>query len=83
MSGRADFTVPDPNPFDHQAVVAEWKVSDANPDVIDPATRREVVRIDEPQFNHNGGHLEFRATDRYLYVSLGDGGNANDVGRRA
>ena len=80
VNGRADFTVPNPSPFDHQSVIAEWKVSDANPDVIDPATRREVVRIDEPQFNHNGGHLEFRATDRYLYISLGDGGNANDVG---
>jgi plastocyanin/glucose/arabinose dehydrogenase len=80
VNGRADFTVPNPSAFDHQSVIAEWKVSDTNPDVIDPGTRREVVRIDEPQFNHNGGHLEFRATDRYLYISLGDGGNANDVG---
>src|SRR5439155_423579 len=41
---------------------------------------REVVRIDEPQFNHNGGKLAFRATDHYLYLSLGDGGNFNDIG---
>jgi glucose/arabinose dehydrogenase len=80
VDGPADFTVPNPSPFDHQSVIAEWQVSAANPDVIDPSTRREVVRIDEPQFNHNGGQLAFRATDRYLYVSLGDGGNANDVG---
>ena len=51
VSGRADFTVPNPSAFDHQSVIAEWKVSDTNPDVIDPGTRREVVRIDEPQFN--------------------------------
>jgi glucose/arabinose dehydrogenase len=76
----ADFTVPDPSPFDSQSVIAEWKVSATNPNVIDPATRREVMRINEPEFNHKGGQLAFRATDRYLYISLGDGGNANDVG---
>ena len=80
VSVQADFTVRDPSPFDSQSVIAEWKVSETDPNVIDPATRREVMRIDEPQFNHNGGKLAFRATDHYLYLSLGDGGNANDVG---
>jgi len=80
VAGAADFTVPDPNPFDHQSVIAEWQVSTGNPDVIDPASRREVMRIDEPQSNHNGGDLEFRASDHYLYISLGDGGASNDVG---
>lgn len=80
VAGPADFTVPNANAFDHQSVIAEWQVSSANADAIDPATRREILRIDEPQFNHNGGHLSFRASDHYLYISLGDGGNANDVG---
>ena len=80
VSEKADFTVHNPNPFDSQSVIAEWKVSDSDPNVIDPATRREVMRIDQPQFNHKGGQLAFRASDRYLYISLGDGGNANDVG---
>ena len=80
VTGEADFTVPDPNPFDSQSVIAEWKVSDTDPNEIDPATRREVMRIDEPQFNHKGGQLAFRPSDHYLYISLGDGGNANDVG---
>ena len=80
VAGAADFTVTDPNAFDHQSVVAEWRVSSGDPDAIDPATRREVMRIDKPQSNHNGGQLAFRASDRYLYISLGDGGNANDVG---
>jgi glucose/arabinose dehydrogenase len=80
VSGSADFTVSDPNPFNHQSVIAEWQVSGANPDSVDVSTRREVMRIDEPQFNHNGGKLAFRASDHYLYISLGDGGAANDVG---
>jgi glucose/arabinose dehydrogenase len=80
VSGAADFTVPNSNAFDHQSVIAEWQVSAGNPDVVDTATRREVMRIDEPQFNHNGGQLVFRPSDHYLYISLGDGGAANDVG---
>ncbi|MDQ6656021.1 MAG: PQQ-dependent sugar dehydrogenase [Verrucomicrobiota bacterium] len=79
-AGAADFTVPISGSFNHQSVVAEWQVSSANPDVIDPATRREIMRIDEPQSNHNAGDIHFRAADGYLYVALGDGGNGNDVG---
>ena len=80
VAGVADFTVPDPSAFDHQSVVAEWQASATDADVADPATRREILRIDQPQFNHNGGKLAFRPGEPYLYVSLGDGGNANDVG---
>lgn len=72
--------MPNSKAFDHQSVIAEWQVSAGNQDVVDPATRREVMRIDEPEFNHNGGQLVFRPSDRYLYVSLGDGGAGNDVG---
>ena len=77
---RADFNVPNPQPSDHQDVIAEWQVSADNPDVVDPNSRREVVRINHPQFNHNSGHLLFGPDDHYLYFADGDGGNANDVG---
>ena len=80
VSGRGDFSVPHRDPFDHQDVIAEWQVSASDPNVVDPASRREVMRIDHPQFNHNAGHMAFGPDDHYLYFVDGDGGNANDVG---
>jgi len=55
-SGTADFSTADPlGIYDHQSVVAEWTVESQNPDEVDAASRRELLRIDEPQNNHNGG----------------------------
>ena len=80
VDGIADFTTDPPleNP-NHQSVVAEWSIGSRNPDVINKSTRREIMRIDQPQFNHNGGMMEF-GPDGYLYIALGDGGNADDAG---
>jgi glucose/arabinose dehydrogenase len=79
ISGPADFTVPIPGGriFDCQSVVAEWQVSTTDTNQIDPSTRRELLRIDEPQFNHKGGKMIF-GPDGYLYLGLGDGGGADD-----
>lgn len=67
-----------PNDFDHESHVSEFTVSgDAN--VGDPDSERVVLRVGEPQANHNGGDLAF-GPDGMLYIALGDGGAANDVG---
>lgn len=79
VSGPADFTT-DPvlDEYNHQSVVAEWLIDADDPNSVDIASRREILRINEPQFNHDGGTLAF-GPDGYLYIALGDGGGANDT----
>ena len=49
----------------------EWRASAADPDVADPASRREVLRIDENTVVHNLDELAF-GPDGLLYATKGD-----------
>jgi glucose/arabinose dehydrogenase len=48
----------------------------------DPEPVRELLRVDQPEENHNGGHVAF-GPDGRLYLGLGDGGGAFDPRRTA
>ena len=70
------FAAPNNAPQNYMNVVNEWRMSGG---VVDPNSRRQVVSFGKNAGNHNGGTLTF-GSDGYLYLGLGDGGNANDVG---
>ncbi len=56
---------------------------EARPDgTIDGAARRSLLRLDQPEDNHNGGQLGF-GPDGRLYLGLGDGGGSFDRQERA
>ncbi len=76
----ADFsTMPIGVDPDHQSIIAEWQVLDpTDPNTtVDLNSLRILLRIDEPQFNHDAGGVNF-GPDGLLYVTLGDGGNGDD-----
>jgi glucose/arabinose dehydrogenase len=68
-----------PDTWNHTMNISEFQVSLENPDVADASSERLILAIDEPQGNHNVSTLAF-GPDGYLYMGVGDGGGANDVG---
>lgn len=58
-------------------MIARYRVSTTNPDVADPASRFQILTVDQPYSNHNGGQMAF-GPDGYLYIALGDGGSGGD-----
>jgi hypothetical protein len=61
--------------------IERFRVS-GNPDVADPESRRTILSIHKPGWEHNGGLVKF-GPDGMLYIGTGDGGNLPRLWRNA
>ena len=80
----ADF-VPGGGDDTHDTVLLEWTAEDAAAAVYDGGPPRELLRVEQPFGNHNGGELAFSPLAApgdpdfgLLYVGSGDGGSGGD-----
>ena len=62
---------------EHTIVVSRFTVSKNDPNKADPASELELLRVQQPYWNHKGGTLAF-GPDGMLHIALGDGGAGND-----
>ena len=76
--GAPTYAAPNGATQGYQNVVSEWKMNRGNHQV-DAGTRRDLISFGKNANNHNGGTIAF-GPDHYLYLGLGDGGNARDAG---
>jgi glucose/arabinose dehydrogenase len=63
-------------------IIREYKASVSNPNRAETGSGRTILKVNQPYSNHNGGDLVF-GPGGYLYIGLGDGGDAGDPGNRA
>jgi glucose/arabinose dehydrogenase len=61
-----------------QSVFSEFTVSPPNANVANISSERQLLVVNQPFDNHNGGQLAFGPDDAYLYIGLGDGGSEGD-----
>jgi glucose/arabinose dehydrogenase len=57
--------------------IVSFRVDSSDHDRVDPGSRVELLSVDQPYRNHNGGAVAF-GPDGYLHIGMGDGGSGGD-----
>ncbi len=66
---------------DGSTVVSRFSTDTNNPDLANRESEIQLLTVEQPYSNHNGGQLLF-GPDGYLYIVLGDGGSSGDPQNR-
>ncbi len=57
--------------------IERFSVSDSNPNQANASSAYRILRVAQPESNHNGGLITF-GPDGMLYIGMGDGGGGGD-----
>jgi len=81
----ADFKPSGGGNHTHDLILLEWTAKNPAAVTYDGGAPRELLRVEEPFANHNGGHLTFNPLAKsgdsdfgLLYMGMADGGSGGD-----
>ncbi len=80
LAFRGDFAYINYTNTNGHTVIAEYAVNKSG--IFRASSRRELITIQQPYANHNGGHI-VTGPDNMLYIGMGDGGSGGDPERNA